>query len=106
MSDDYFARCSEARVLGDMRRDREAARMKEQGITDQMKLDAGKEIQKLCVGLHDLPPAEELSRREQIMACARVRGYLWDSDPGFDLIVLRRMNAAIEDLRKKLGIKP
>ncbi len=101
---DYWAKCAEARDLGDMRARREEKRMQERGITQEMKDDAGKEIFRLWEGFDECEPAEQLRRREKMMDCARIRGYLRDPDPGFDLIALNRMRREIEFLEIQLKV--
>ena len=106
MSDDYFWECQQARVLGEMRAQRERARCEEKGITPEMKKAAGEEIDALYVGLSEQSPAEQLRRYRRMYECANVRGYIYDPDPIFDLVRMRAIDAEMDRLVELTGSRP
>ncbi len=102
MSDDYFHACQEARELGEQRRQREALRCQERGITPEMKRQAGEEISSLYVGLLLQPPSEQIRRYERMFELADIRGYLYDPDPLYDLVRIRIINERIQEMLEGL----
>lgn len=100
---DYAHECWKAKQLGEMRTAREQRRCEEDGITEQMKSDAEAKRTDIYTRLEaDPAPADELKCYEELFETASVLGYLYDSDPAFDLVRIRAVKERMAELKKMI----